>query len=289
MKRWPSTRHDGSAFRASDAKRRRRAGQQLPIKALLVQITGDWTAFKDVFQFPCRTHQRMTHWVVLGRMVRQGRSVTPISEAAGVKVTFSRSFLVGATLCASRSSGNVCKRFTAASCVTARSTSSQRVCCHHVTDTENEVLWCRVSWPRASGAPTPKVFWIQPTRWTAVRKRPQTPSRAATVVCPSTRPLPRNVLATHRRKFCALKVALEARRPDIFRAKPKLHLFQELCEHDESGRPAAHRTYREEEFGGSMVAMARRRRKAHTAPSVALQVLKFSARLKVPNFERRTC
>ena len=91
-------------------------------------------------------------------------------------------------------------------------------------------------------------------------------------------------LATHRRKFCALKVALEARRPDIFRAKPKLHLFQELCEHDESGRAAAHRTYSEEEFGGSMVAMARRRRGAHTASSVALQVLKFSARLKVPNF-----
>ena len=92
-------------------------------------------------------------------------------------------------------------------------------------------------------------------------------------------------LATHCRKFCALKVALEARRPNIFRVKPKLHLFQALCEHDEGGRPAAHSTYREEEFGGSMVAVTRRRERAHTAASVGLQVLKkFSARHKVPNF-----
>ena len=126
----------------------------------------------------------------------------------------------------------------------------------HDTDTENEVLWCRVSWPRVSGAPTRRRSFRS-----SRRDGPQceSASRVATTVCPSTRLLARSVW---RRKFCALKVALEARRPGIFRVKPKLHFFHDLCEHDEGGGPAAHWTYGEEDCGGSMVAMARRRERA---------------------------
>ena len=66
-------------------------------------------------------------------------------------------------------------------------------------------------------------------------------------------------LALHSQRFCTLFAALETQHPDRFRTKPKLHQFQELCEMDLPTRPAAHWTYREEEFGGSIAEMGNRR------------------------------
>ena len=37
-------------------------------------------------------------------------------------------------------------------------------------------------------------------------------------------------LADHSRRFCSIWVAVADKQPDIFRVKPKMHLFQELCE-----------------------------------------------------------
>ena len=65
-------------------------------------------------------------------------------------------------------------------------------------------------------------------------------------------------LAEHCRKLCTLWVALEAVDPACFRIKPKMHLFQEMCEMQPGASPLAHSTYREEEFGGSIAALGRR-------------------------------
>ena len=51
-KTWPVCRHDGGPWRPTDTQRRRRAGQVLKNRALLVQLTGDWKMYKDIFQFP---------------------------------------------------------------------------------------------------------------------------------------------------------------------------------------------------------------------------------------------
>ena len=70
-------------------------------------------------------------------------------------------------------------------------------------------------------------------------------------------PFAADKLADHCRRFCALWVSLESQ-PKTFRVKPKLHLFQELCEMHAAGRPTAHWTYRDEYFGGSMASLGRR-------------------------------
>ena len=63
-----------------------------------------------------------------------------------------------------------------------------------------------------------------------------------------------DLLADHCRRFCILYVSIEeaAAAQEIFRVKPKLHLFQELCEMEEQTKPTAHWTYRDEDFGGGM-------------------------------------
>ncbi len=92
-------------------------------------------------------------------------------------------------------------------------------------------------------------------------------------------------LCEHSRRFMTMLVALEVQSPEIFRVKPKHHLFQELCEMELPNRPAAHWTYREEEFGGTIARMGERRGGANTAASMGKQVLnKFCARHKLPDF-----
>ena len=47
-------------------------------------------------------------------------------------------------------------------------------------------------------------------------------------------------LATRSRKFATFLVSLEVHLPGVFRVKPKLHFFQEMCEQDLPGRPSSH-------------------------------------------------
>ena len=92
-------------------------------------------------------------------------------------------------------------------------------------------------------------------------------------------------LADNSRRFCTLWVTLENLSPDRFRVKPTMHLFQEMCEVETQGRPAANSTYRDEEFGGSLVALGRRRGGSNTPSSVGTQcLLKFCAKHRVPSF-----
>ena len=92
-------------------------------------------------------------------------------------------------------------------------------------------------------------------------------------------------LAEHCRKFCTLWVDLESTMPEIFRIKPKMHLFQELCEMQGETRPAMHWTYRDEDFGGSIVALGKRRGGHKSVRATSRQILaKFCARYPLPDF-----
>ena len=91
-------------------------------------------------------------------------------------------------------------------------------------------------------------------------------------------------LASHSLRFATLLVTLEARHC-LFRVKPKLHLFQELCEMQGAIEPAAHWTYRDEDFGGSIVAMAKSLGGFNSASATGKRVLvKLRARYSVPEF-----
>ena len=92
-------------------------------------------------------------------------------------------------------------------------------------------------------------------------------------------------LASHSRRLCLLWVALEAATPEdhtLWRVKPKLHLFQELCE--SGSRPSTCWTYRDEDFGGSLSKLSRRRGGKKTPASTAQSVLyRFIAQHPVPS------
>lgn len=69
-------------------------------------------------------------------------------------------------------------------------------------------------------------------------------------------------------QYCALAKAWEGE--DFFQPKPKLHMFLHLCE---EGAPTKTWTYRDEDFGGSVAAWARRRGGARTTRAFSQNVL----------------
>ena len=69
-------------------------------------------------------------------------------------------------------------------------------------------------------------------------------------------------------QYCALAQAWA--KEEFFQPKPKLHLFMHLCE---EGAPVKTWTYRDEDFGGSIAAWARRRGGARTTRAFSQGVL----------------
>ena len=95
------------------------------------------------------------------------------------------------------------------------------------------------------------------------------------------------VLQDSCRRFCVLYCSLEAYLNDghSFRFKPKFHLWQELCEMSGPVCPSTCWTYRDEDFGGSLAKLARRRGGKNTAATTGRLVLgKFGARHSLPAF-----
>ena len=91
------------------------------------------------------------------------------------------------------------------------------------------------------------------------------------------------VLKEHCRKFCTLYAALVHDSDHAqWRLKPKLHLFQEMCEMAASN-PSLTWTYRDEDFGGALALMGRRRGGPKSVTSTAENVLRrFAGRHDVP-------
>jgi hypothetical protein len=79
-------------------------------------------------------------------------------------------------------------------------------------------------------------------------------------------------------RFCTLYKTLEEKVPgNYWKIKPKMHLFAELC--SSGANPSIWWTYRDEDFGGLIATLCRRRGGAYTATSMALATLhKFRAK-----------
>ena len=78
-------------------------------------------------------------------------------------------------------------------------------------------------------------------------------------------------------QYVAFAQAHEGRRDWVL--KPKMHLWLELC--SEHSRPALFWTYRDEDYGGGVSRMARRRGGYSSVSAVSRQVLE-SFRVKQP-------
>ena len=91
-----------------------------------------------------------------------------------------------------------------------------------------------------------------------------------------------SALAEQRRNFCVLALAMESQDPVTWGTKPKLHLFQELCEMSDYC-PSLCWCYRDEDMGGSLAKIAHRKGGALSAKATAQGVLgKWCARYPVP-------
>jgi hypothetical protein len=66
----------------------------------------------------------------------------------------------------------------------------------------------------------------------------------------------RDTMTTNGKRFVLLYDALTQRHPAFFRCKPKLHLFVHLTQESD---PKANWTYRDEDFGGTVSRISRRR------------------------------
>ena len=92
-------------------------------------------------------------------------------------------------------------------------------------------------------------------------------------------------LAFHSKRFCLAAVLMEREHDGVlWRCKPKLHLFQELCEYHRDS-PATFWTYRDEDFGGSMAQLAKARGGPRN-PGVAAQnvLARFCSSYRLPRF-----
>ena len=78
--------------------------------------------------------------------------------------------------------------------------------------------------------------------------------------------------------------ALAESLPNMWRLKPKMHLLQELCEmREQPSNPSLFWTYRDEDFGGSIAHISRRRGGKNSSSSTATSVLdRFIAQTVVP-------
>ena len=93
-----------------------------------------------------------------------------------------------------------------------------------------------------------------------------------------------DVMKENCKAFCLLYCALEATasNPMFWRVKPKLHLFQELCEF-ETGAPSLAWCYRDEDFGGTMAKLSRTRGGKSTPLATGTNaLLAFYAKNHVP-------
>jgi hypothetical protein len=115
--------------------------------------------------------------------------------------------------------------------------------------------------------------------------REVTMSRAATELlacynCLSKSQFDHDILKEHSRKFAVLLCSLET--PFSWRVMPKLHLWQEMNE-EQMGCPATCWVYRDEDFGGSVMQLAKRKGGAHNPRSTAAAMLyKFTAKHDLP-------
>lgn len=94
-----------------------------------------------------------------------------------------------------------------------------------------------------------------------------------------------DIMAKNCKAFCTLYVALsdQALNKKCWRVKPKMHMFQELCEMSGDQIPSLNWCYRDEDFGGGMAAVSRRRGGKNTPLSTSLHSLqRFFAKHKVP-------
>lgn len=313
MGRWPMARHDGLDWQPGDAKRQRKAGQAV-LRSALVELRGDWAHMKECFGFPawnevagicwlckCTPAQvrevdegaswrgdRLSHWELLERMVRNGVRVSPIFSVPWVQSTMFRPDWLH---CADQGVaadflGNYLMYFVehkmaganrAARCANLWLEVQGYYAANNVADRLQNLtvgMLAKAGSPpklRSSAAQcralvgfgahlAPRLSPEEPIE--LAMRAAATQLQACYAALSASAVAPHASLALASRRFAAQYVALERAMLDrgdavSWRVKPKLHMFLELC--SDGSQPSLFWTYRDEDFGGSCAHMARRR------------------------------
>ena len=107
-------------------------------------------------------------------------------------------------------------------------------------------------------------------------------NRCCTAALSKSRAYPRAAMKEHGQKWVLLYNGLAQRDPAVFRIKPKMHLFLHMLE---DGDIRASWTYKDEDWGGTVSRMARRRGGVMTQKAFSCAVLD---RFRCDPFHRQT-
>ncbi|CAE7267916.1 unnamed protein product [Symbiodinium sp. CCMP2592] len=251
----------------------------------------------------------MTHWEILARLHEKHGSMPPLFAAPGFKSSiFTIDWLHSCDqgVCADFM-GNL--MFAIYSTLPGSEKDKLSTMFAHIqayyaeTAAESRLDNLTIGMIRAKSSKSPKlkakagecralVSWIAP----ACRDflNPENPEHAAIAhagrylaqcyACLSEANFQQEKLAVACRKFLVIYCALESRCQDDcrWRFKPKMHIWQHLCEESRDS-PARFWVYRDEDFGGTLSHIATRRGGANTAHAISGMVLDmFYANNQVP-------
>ena len=302
---WPLHRHDGTEH--EDATSYKKAGWSLGLRGVLCEVRCDWSALKQLFDFPMwnesnfcwqcavtresyrETHlgaawrnQLVDHWGFLERMARSGVELNPLFGCPfmniklfkpdwlhvcdqGITQRFAASIF---WLWMSQQGGTVATKLDAIWAKLQEWYGRNRVQDRLLNLTEKMLKSGKNSYPKLRGSaavvrnlvPFAHVLCLE-LQQDSDEVRNATWAAGLFVECyESLREENAQALASlpvNSRKLAALLVVLETLNPARFHVTPKLHLFQHLAE--SGSLPSRCWTYRDEDFGGSVAAVARRR------------------------------
>ena len=335
----PCCRHDGEPFGPEDRHRKSVAGTPLRLRAALVEIRGDWLMMKEVFNLPgwkektgccwlCKATpddfrdasstapwrtERLSHWDLLERMLRQGHTPNPLMSAPGIrshcfKVDWLHSMDQGVgadfignvfwMLLPKMSGRNRRQRIKSLWVDVQKFYREFHVEAKLPTLTQGMIKKQGAA-PKLRGKAA-EVRALVPFARMAAEKHLSSSNTVENTVIQMAKHLDQlystlssstifrqDLMEMHSRQFCILYSGLEQthrrKKSKVWRIKPKFHLMQELCEMTEGANPSASWTYRDEDFGGSVAGMARRKGGRKTPYSISHNFLvKWAAKFDVP-------
>lgn len=334
----PAVRHDGAAWKKSDHKRSKQAGQAIGLAAVLVEVRADWACLKNTFRFPgwretsgccfkckvtppdirqCDTEaswkqpcQRHDHWSLMAKILSEGHTMSPIFSAPFLTTG---QFIIDWLHCCDLGVGQdwlgnlfnfILSKMPGRNKELRLKALFHRMqqfyaengtesCLDDLTPTmikkdpkspyklRSKAAETRGLIPFARALAEELLLDTDPVE-SSVKKAAVLMDSCYSMLSTST--FSQQILGESCRQFCLIYVALGDHFDDdySFKIKPKFHLWQELCLHS-SGCPSTAWTYRDEDFGGTVAKLARRRGGKNTALCTARLVLNnFKAKESVP-------
>ena len=334
----PSARHDNQPWLPSDSARRAKAGQALRISGALVEVRGDWLMMKEVFHMPgwkevagccwlCTAKpsdfrdasstaswrtQRLSHWDLMARIIRQGHELSPLMSAPGVRShCFKVDWLhamdqgVGADFCGNLFNMLLPKMPGRSKKMRVKALHMEIKSYYAEFDVQDKLQTLTPAMIQKKAAVPPKLRAKaaevralisfckiaaekhlddgKPAENTAKAMARHLDALYSTLSADTLQR--QQKMKEHSRKFCVLYSAMEQKYTDtsLWKIKPKFHLMQELCEMTPGACPSLSWTYTHTHTH------THTRTHTHTHPSITTFTHAFAASSTCTQVHRMIC